>query len=157
VDRSAKAQSLGRSRGGLSTKLILTAADEDTAVAVDVLPGPAHDAPHLHRMVDATADRVGVIDEVVGDRAFDGDALRCGLLDRGIVPQIPSKRNRIDPWPLLDEAYRERNRVERLFAKLKQFRRVATRYEKLKQTFLGVLHLALGFIRLRKSANVNTT
>jgi hypothetical protein len=45
-----------------------------------------------------------------------------------------------------------------LFGKLKQFRRVATRYEKLKQTFLGVLHLALGFIRLRKlTSNVNTT
>jgi transposase len=57
-------------------------------------------------------------------------------------------------------AYRERNRVERLFGKVKQFRRVATRYEKLKGTYLGMIHLALGFIRLRRlrpSRNVNTT
>ena len=53
-------------------------------------------------------------------------------------------------------AYRERNRVERRFAKLKEFRRVATRYEKLRETFLGMIHLALGFIRLRATANVNT-
>jgi transposase len=47
-------------------------------------------------------------------------------------------------------------RIERWFAKLKEFRRVATRYEKLKQTFLGMIHLALGFIRLRAKVNVNT-
>ena len=46
--------------------------------------------------------------------------------------------------------------MERLFGKLKQFRRVATRYEKRRAMFLGVLHLALGFIRLRRLANVNT-
>jgi transposase len=46
--------------------------------------------------------------------------------------------------------------VERLFGKAKQFRRVATRYEKLKVTYLGLLHLTLGFIRLRKRTNVNT-
>ena len=50
----------------------------------------------------------------------------------------------------LPEGYVERNRVERLFGKLKQFRRVATRYEKLKVTYLGLLHLTLGFIRLRR-------
>jgi len=108
-------------------------------------------------MLDRTAGRVPVIDEVVGDRGFDGDALRCGCTDRGVMPQIPNEKNRVDPWPFDEVAYRERNKVERLFAKLKQFRRVATRYDKLKQTFLGVLHLALGFIRLRASRNVNTT
>jgi transposase len=56
----------------------------------------------------------------------------------------------------LPEGYVERNRVERLFGKLKQFRRLATRYDKLKETFLGMIHLALGFIRLRALANVNT-
>ena len=69
---------------------------------------------------------------------------------------IPAKRNRVDPEPLDGAAYRERNRVERLFAELEEFRRVATRYEKLKRTFLGMIHLALGFIRLRAQVNVNT-
>ena len=73
----------------------------------------------------------------------------------GAEAVIPVKSNRVGPEPLDKVAYRERNRVERLFAKLKEFRRVATRYEKLKQTFLGMIHLALGFIRLRARVNVN--
>lgn len=120
-----------------------------------MVPGQAHEAPHLPRMVDATAERVGVIDEVVGDRAYDADALRAGLLDRGVMPQVPGRKNRTDPWPLYEPAHRERNRVERLFAKLKGFRRVATRYDKLRAPYLGFVHLALGFIRLRRSTNVN--
>jgi transposase len=134
---------------------VVTAADEDTALAVDVVPGQAGDAPQLHRMLDRTEARIPV-EEVVGDKAFDGDALRAGGLDRGIHTVIPNKANRVDPWPFDAAVYQERNRVERLFAKLKQFRRVATRYEKLKVTFLGMVHLTLGFIRLRKSVNVNT-
>jgi transposase len=134
----------------------VTAADEDTALAVDVVPGQAGDAPLMARMIDRTTARVPAVDEVVGDKAFDGDALRGRLIDRDICPVIPNKRNRIDPWPFDPAAYRERNKVERLFGKLKQFRRVATRYEKLKATFLGVIHLALGFIRLRRrTCNVN--
>jgi transposase len=107
-------------------------------------------------MLDRTADRVPAVDELVGDKGFDGDPQRHACLDRDVCPVIPNKRNRVDPWPFDPVAYRDRNRVERLFAKLKEFRRVATRYDKLKVTFLGFVHLALGFIRLRKLRNVNT-
>jgi transposase len=157
AERSARNQALGRSRGGLSTKVVVTAADEDTALAVDVVPGQAGDAPLLVPMLDRTLERVPVIDEVVGDKAFDGDKLRSACLDRDVSPNIPLKANR-DPgrWAWDPEGYKERNRVERLFGKVKQFRRVATRYEKLKVTYLGLLHLTLGFIRLRKAGNVNT-
>jgi transposase len=137
--------------------VILTAADEDTALAVDVVPGQAGDAPLLEPMLGATLERVPDLEELVGDKGFDGDEQREAGLGRDVVPVIPNKSNRSEPWPFDPAAYRERNRVERLFAKLKQFRRVATRYEKLRVTFLGVLHLALGFIRLRKlTSNVNT-
>ena len=125
-------------------------------MAVDVVPGQAHDAPLLERMLDRTAARVGPVGELVGDKGFDGDAQRVACLDRDVVPVIPNKSNRVEPWPFDPGPYRQRNRVERLFGKLKQFRRVATRYDKLKATFLGMIHLALGFIRLRTSANVNT-
>ena len=138
--------------------MIVTAADEDTAIAVDVRPGQAGDAPRLVPMLDRTLDRVPVIDEIVGDKGFDGDELRSACLDRDVNPNIPLRANR-DPerWAWDEEGYRERNRVERLFGKAKQFRRIATRYEKLKVTYLGLLHLTLGFIRLRKRTNVNTT
>jgi transposase len=140
----------------LSTKIVAVAADEDTAVAVDIVPGQAGDAPVLVPMLDRTIDRVQV-DEIVGDKAFDGDELRCNCLDREVNPNIPLKANRHpEAWAFDPISYRERNRVERLFGKAKQFRRVATRYEKLKATYLGMLHLTLGFIRLRKLSNVNT-
>jgi len=134
----------------------VAASDEDAALAVEVLPGQSGDAPRLIPMLDRTLDRVPV-DELVGDKGFDGDAQRHACVARDVSPVIPSRRNRVNPWPLDEEAYRERNWVERLFAKLKQFRRVATGYDKLKVTFLGFLHLALGFVRLRRLGSVNTT
>ena len=138
--------------------MVVVAADEDTALAVEVIPGQAGEAPRLVPLLDRTLGRVGAIDEVVADKGFDGDRLRERCLERDVNPNIPLKSNR-DPqrWAWDREGYRERNRVERLFGKAKQFRRVATRYEKLKVTYLGLLHLVLGFIRLRKRSNVNTT
>jgi transposase len=145
ASRSASRQGLGRSRGGLTSKIVVAAADESTAIAVDVRPGQAHDAPLLKPMIGRTAARVKRVGQVVGDKAFDGGPRRRACA------AIGAKANRAEPEPL----DRERNRVERLIAKLKEFRRVATRYEKLKVTFLGMIHLALGFILLRAKTNVN--
>jgi len=134
----------------------VVATDEDTVVAVDVVPGQASDAPLLEPMLEATCERLPVVDELVGDKAFDGDPQRQACLDRNVFPNVPNKKNRLDPWPFMPDGYRQRNKVERLFAKAKQFRRFATRYEKLRTMFLGVVHLVFGFIRLRKLNNVNT-
>ena len=137
--------------------MVVTVSDEDTVLAVDVVPGQANDAPLLVPMLDRTLDRVPDIEEVVGDKGFDGDRLREACLEREVCPNIPVKSNRDpDKWPFDPAGYKERNRVERLFGKVKQFRRVATRYEKLKVTYLGLLHLTLGFIRLRRRNTVNT-
>lgn len=141
----------------MSTKIVAVVSDEDTVLAVDVVPGQAGDAPLLVPMLNRTLDRVEV-EEIVGDKGFDGDRLRCECLDREVNPNIPLRANR-DPdlWAFDPVSYRQRNRVERLFGKAKPFRRVATRYDKLKATYLGLLHLVLGFIRLRKQTNVNRT
>jgi len=135
--------------------VVVTAADEDTALAVDVVPGQAGDAPLLVPMLDRTLERIPAIDELVGDKGFDGDELRCACIDRDVFPNIPNRSNRVGLWAFLPEGYVERNRVERLLGKAKQFRRIATRYDKLKATYLGLLHLVLGFIRFRKRSNVN--
>jgi transposase len=134
----------------------VVATDEDTVIAVDVVPGQASDAPLLEPMLEATCERLPVVDELVGDKAFDGDPQRQACVDRNVFPNVPNKKNRLDPWPFMPDGYRQRNKVERLFAKAKQFRRFATRYEKLRAMFLGVVHLVFGFIRLRKLSNVNT-
>jgi transposase len=134
---------------------LITAADEDTAIAVDVVPGQAHDAPHLGAMLDQTTVRAPAMEQVVGDKGFDGEPQRLACRERGVTPVIPYRCNRNNPGRLNKKVYRLRNMIERLIAKLKEFRRVATRYEKLKQTFLGIIHLALGFIRLKRTVNVN--
>lgn len=134
----------------------MTAADEDTAVVVEVVPGQAGDAPLLEPMLERTIERVPHFDELVGDKGFDGDEQRVACIDRDVFPNIPNRVTRKEPWAFLSEGYVERNRIERLLGKVKQFRRIATRYDKLRETFLGFIHLALGFIRLRALVNVNT-
>jgi transposase len=143
--------------------VVVTAADEDTAIAVEVVAGQRHDARRLKPVVRATARRVGEIAQVVGGKGFDGQPQRDAVRAVGAEPVIPARKNRVDPEPLDAAAYRERSRVERLFAKAKEFRRIATRYDKRKRMFLGWLHLVFGFIRLRaktkpeqaKKTNVN--
>lgn len=97
------------------------------------------------------------VDQLVGDKAFGGTRQRAACDEFGVELVVPPKSNAVAPVALDKAAYRERNRIERLFAKLKEFRRVATRYEKLKETFLGLIHLVLGFIRLGSINNVNRT
>jgi transposase len=104
---------------------------------------------------------LGRIDEVLGDKGFDSDEIRSACLEEhDALPVIPNRSNRKDPWPWDDEMkgiYKERNRVERAFSKAKQFRRFATRYEKLRERFLGLVRLVFGFIHVKKTAlSVNT-
>ena len=158
----------------MTSKIVAIVSDESTAVAVEVVPGQAHDAPRLKPLLRQAVARLKPaaaseppgdgtvpdpprkpIDQLVGDKAFGGRPQREACAELGVELVSPSKKNAKDPIPLDESAYRERNRIERLFGKLKEFRRVATRYEKLKETFLGLIHLVLGFIRLRAIHNVN--
>ena len=77
------------------------------------------------------------------DKAYEGDRTRnCGV-DCGMIPVVPPKKNRLEPWDYDKELYKRRNEVERFFRRLKRFRRVDTRYEKLDKTYLAMIHLAL--------------
>jgi transposase len=87
-----------------------------------------------------------LLDEVepaafLADKAYDADALIETLVSRAITPVIPSKANRIEPRDTDFALYRERNLVERFFGKLKQYRAIATRYDKLANTFLAAVAL----------------
>ncbi len=80
-------------------------------------------------------------DAFLADKAYDSDALIDKLEQRGITPVIPSKANRREPRKTDFALYRERNLVERFFCKLKQFRAISTRYDKLANTFLAAVAL----------------
>ena len=75
--------------------------------------------------------------QLLADRAYDGDALRRCLTGQGTTPVIPNKRNRVNRFPFNETAYRPRNVVERTFCRLKDFRAVATRYDKLARNLLA--------------------
>ena len=79
---------------------------------------------------------------LIGDTGYDADRAREALLLRGVLPVIPANPVRKEPAPLDRGLYRLRNRVERLVNRLKQFRAVATRYDKTAESFLAFVHLA---------------
>ncbi len=108
------------------------------AVAFSLAPGQAHELPYA---VPLLATLPGVPLWVVGDRGYSSHAFRQQVWDLGARPAIPPKRNEA-PVACPDWIYNNRSRVERLWARLKEWRAVATRYEKTASSFLGVLHLA---------------
>jgi transposase len=148
VSGGQAAQALGRSRGGFGTKIHVAAADERTAVAVVLTPGQQGDATVFDALLGAVPANVPV-GCAAADMAYDSDAIRGALLARDIAPVIPSHPRRTEPIPHVPALYRQRNRVERLINKLKQFRRIATRYEKLGATFLAFVQLVLALIAIR--------
>lgn len=79
------------------------------------------------------------------DRTYEDNATRTLALECGFIPVVPPKKNRRDPWDYDIELYKRRNEVERFFLRLKRFRRVFTRYEKLDSSYLAFVFLAVIF------------
>ena len=129
---------LGRSRGGLTTKIHAVVDAQGLPVRLGLTAGQAHDAPAALGLLDRLAPRTIVL----GDKAYDAGSIRDLIEAQGAVPNIPAKSNR--KWkPCFSKTlYRQRNLVERFFSKLKHFRRVATRYDKLAENFLAMVKLA---------------
>jgi transposase len=121
---------------------------ESDAVDIRITAGQAGDAPVGEEMIGTIDTREGIAQAAM-DKAYDSNAIRAKLVAKGIEPVIPPKANRLEIIVYDKEQYKQRNKVERLFNKMKQFRRIATRYEKLKATFLGFVTLALIVIMLR--------
>ena len=77
------------------------------------------------------------------DRAYEGDKTRQLALDLGYIPVVPPKTNRLEPWEYDRAMYKKRNEIERLFRRLKGFRRIFSRFDKLDVIFLSFIHFAL--------------
>lgn len=77
------------------------------------------------------------------DRAYEGNETRQLALDLGFIPVVPPKSNRLEPWDYDRAMYKRRNEVERLFRRLKGYRRVFSRFEKLDLMFLGFISFVL--------------
>ena len=77
------------------------------------------------------------------DRAYEGDETRALAVELGYIPVVPPKRSRKNPWVYDKELYKQRNQVERLFRRIKRFRRIFTPYDKLDVIFLAFIYFAL--------------
>jgi transposase len=138
-------QQMGRSRGGLTSKLHAVVDANGLPVRLGLSPGEAHD----NRLCPVLLAGLLPKTMVLADRGYDADWIRALVNEQGAWANIPPKRNRRDPICFSPYLYRSRNLVERFFNKLKQCRRIATRYDKLAANYLAFIKLASIRIWLR--------
>ena len=142
---------MGRSRGGLTTKIHALVDARGLPICLKLTPGQAHDGRSAADML-AT---LGEGDVLLADRAYDSDALRADMAARGAwanVRPMPNRKQRFAFSPFL---YRYRNLVERFFNKIKNFRAIATRYEKHAENYLALVKLASARIWMRAYESVS--
>jgi transposase len=137
--RGADDEAIGRSRGGPSTKI---------NAVVDALGiptgGQVHDSKQLEALIDGFD-----FDKLLADKGYDNNRIRAVIALNGAEAVIPSLSSRSQAIPYDKHVYKDRNLVERFFCSIKQFRRIATRYEKTATSFAGMLCLAGAMVWLR--------
>ncbi|HEV8688958.1 MAG TPA: IS5 family transposase [Ideonella sp.] len=135
-------QAIGKSRGGWTTKIHMVAADARTAITFSLSPGQAGDAPQGRELLASLGAPNRPL-HLLMDKAYEGNETRQLALDLGYIPVVPPLRTRVEPWEYDREMYKRRNEVERLFRRLKGFRRIFSRFEKLDLMFLGFISFVL--------------
>src|SRR5690606_27976828 len=142
--KGASDQALGRSRGGLSTKTHMAVRGLGCPVRFALTAGHRGDAPQAETLIEGLS-----ADFVMADTAYDSDRLRDAIADKGATAVIPNNPSRARKHPLDKHLYAQRHLIECCFSKLKQFRRVATRFEKTAKHYLAIVTLAAIILWLR--------
>ena len=136
---------MGRSRGGLTTKIHALVDANGLPIALKLTEGQAHDGRAAADMLHS----LGQDDILLADASYDSDALRQSLAARGAWANVKPMANRRRKPAFSAFLYRYRNLVERFFNKLKHYRAVATRYDKTPENFLASVKLASARIWMR--------
>jgi len=136
--RGAFLQAIGRSRGGRTTKVHGLVDERGKPRVLLLSAGNINDISMAHALIQAA----GPFRRLLADRAYDADHLRQRLAQHGAEAVIPSTTSRKAPIPYNVQAYRQRNLVERMWCRLKDFRRIATRYDKLARNDLSSVLIA---------------
>ena len=129
---------MGRSRGGLTTKIHALVDSWGLPILLKLTEGQAHDGRSAQDMLGS----VGRGEVLLADRAYDSNALHESLAARGARANVKPMPHRLNPPRFSKRLYKERNLVERFFNKLKHFRAVATRYDKRDDNYLACVKLA---------------
>ena len=135
---------MGRSRGGLTSKIHMLADALGRPLKFIVTAGQVGDITQAEALLDGQSGEA-----VLADKAYDSNALRETIAEMGAEAVIPSNRSRKVIIPHDAIAYRHRNRIERCFNRLKHFRRFATRYDRRTRYFEGFIHLAAAMLWMR--------
>jgi transposase len=136
---------MGRSRGGLTTKIHALVDANGLPILLKITEGQAHDGRSAKDMLSNLTQG----DILLGDRAYDSDGLRQSAAEQGAWANIKPMPNRVNVPAFSAFLYRYRNLVERFFSKLKHFRAVATRFEKHAANYLALVKLAASRIWMR--------
>jgi transposase len=139
---------LGRSRGGFTTKIHAAVSGLMLPVTLLLTAGQEADVSHAAALLDAIPEEADV-QAVIADKGYDSKAVVGKVESRGAEAVIPTLRTRKVQRVIDTERYKDRNLAERFWQKIKQFRRVATRYEKTARNFLAFVHVASIMILLR--------
>ncbi len=123
---------------------------ENCAVSLVLTPGQDHDGRQFEAVYECL-DADNVLEAACLDRGYDADRIRERLELDGIESVIPPLSTRSRKLHYDKGLYKERNRIERFFSKIKQFRRIATRYDKLANSFFSFVCLAAAFLCIRNS------
>lgn len=129
---------IGRTKGGLNSKLHVAADAKGRPIQMFLSAGHRSDYLGAHALLPLLPQAKALI----ADRGYDADWLRWALADRGIKACIPSRKSRKQIIPHDPALYRERHRIENMFARLKDWRRIATRYDRCAKVFLSACALA---------------
>jgi transposase len=136
---------MGRSRGGLTTKIHVLVDANGLPITLKLTPGQAHDGRSATDMLG----NLGPGQILLADRAYDSDALRADVQAQGAWANVKPMPNRVNIPAFSSFLYRYRNLVERFFNKIKHFRAVATRFEKHDANYLALVKLAAAKIWMR--------
>ena len=136
--RGAETQAIGKSRGGRTTKIHAVVDAEARLIAFELTGGNRHDIKPAPGLIEPLPSAKTLL----ADAAYDSEAFRNFLTGRGTTPVIKQNPTRKREHPFDKDAYKGRNIIERAFSHLKDWRRVATRYDKLARNFRSTVILA---------------
>ena len=148
--KGARNQDIGRSRGGQTTKIHLRTNSIGLPIAVTLSSGETSDYKGYEPLMQEPGPEPKVL---IADKGYDSDAIRADLAERRIEAVIPFRRNRKVQPPIDGYIYALRNLIERCFSKLKHSRRLATRYDKTTESYLGFVLIASARLWCRHFVN----
>ena len=144
-------QGIGKSKGGFTSKIHAATDENGKAMCIFITGGNIYDSTQAEKLLhDTIHERVYVLE----DKAFDSEQILKYIEKNRAITVIPPRKNRKEQREYDKSIYKNRNQIERFFNRLKQFRRIATRYDKLLFSFLSLVQFAVALITIPKFPSI---